>query len=138
MSSIPSIAAVFLRKHRLIAVSRRALTADTYPDHWQNVGGKVHADEDPIAAAVRETIEEAGLTIDQSRFRQIDETTCDDQSGGPYRVFVFVVDLADREQPIQAEPQKAGPWYFMRPDDVPHLKPVVPALIQSLASLNRS
>ena len=42
---------------------RRAATQEAGPGLWEGVSGRVHAGEDPIAAARREVFEETGLRV---------------------------------------------------------------------------
>lgn len=52
-----------LNKEKKIFVNQRSSTKEFYPDHWSIVcGGHVNSNEDYEDAAIRESLEETGLT----------------------------------------------------------------------------
>lgn len=79
----------------LVDVNERILLVKTHrlPNHWQPVGGGVKAtDDSPETAVLRETKEEAGLTLREAEIRKIFETDYDFGAGS---VHFFLAPLAE-------------------------------------------
>lgn len=62
---VPVVAAIIsdTRTMPFYLLGRRSPDAKSYPDHWNNVGGKVEKGEEPEEALVREVREELGITV---------------------------------------------------------------------------
>lgn len=68
LTPIPAASVIVLRDGPLeVLLLRRNDNSSFVPGAWVFPGGAIDADETPEAAAVRETFEEAGLTLDASQ-----------------------------------------------------------------------
>ena len=56
------MAVLILRDGHVLSL-RRSPHKDAAPGVWETLSGRLEADEDPLAAAVREAREESGLTV---------------------------------------------------------------------------
>jgi 8-oxo-dGTP pyrophosphatase MutT (NUDIX family) len=126
------VAAFLLRKGR-VYLSVRGGT-QSWPDHWQNVGGGVEEGETALAAIVRETAEETGLRLPAARFVQIHRCPLRlPESDG--QITTFVVELRGNEVPQNPE-GKAGDWQLRTFREMLRLHPSVPGLKVAAASLS--
>ena len=64
-----------INKNKEFLISKRIPTKDPEPDKWNPVCGSVIAGEDSISAALRETKEELGITLDIQNGRLIKRFT---------------------------------------------------------------
>ena len=55
-------------------ISQRAASRPTFPLMWECVGGSVTAGEDSLTGAIRETLEEVGVTLDPNRGIRVNST----------------------------------------------------------------
>ena len=56
-------------------IQQRSLELDTEPGVWATTAGHVLADEDSLAAAIRETNEELGIQLSSPQLRRLDRLT---------------------------------------------------------------
>ncbi len=59
---VAAVVVFVFRGERLLAL-RRAVDNESAPGAWEGISGRIGPGEQPIAAAVRETLEESGLTV---------------------------------------------------------------------------
>ena len=134
-AQIPQAAAVVLTKGKSTFVCKR-LKTPTYNNHWQNPGGKLEDGETPLQAIVRETREETGLDLPESRFKTLAYQTIVGETGKKYGVTTFVVTLKRQERPKRTE-EKHGPWRAVMLAKLKELELLVPALRQQLPKLQK-
>ena len=110
-----------------ILVSQRSFNAPAFPATWQFPGGSVDEGESFVDGAVRELAEETGLiTKPVSVFRL--GSWEGEKLGVPYDVEVFLLDAELPIYPRQMEPEKCGPWIWMKFEQLVDL-PTIPGLI---------
>ncbi len=63
---VPSVAVLVWDEHGRLLLVREADTG-----RWQTIGGAIDPDESPRAAALRETLEEAGVKVGLDRIRDV-------------------------------------------------------------------
>lgn len=106
----------------------------TYRPGWQLVGGVVEKGESPLHAALRETTEETGLVLEQSRltFKAVGYTS--PQHGVPgVLCVVFAATLTAQEvAQVKLQPQEIKECTFVAPDALPQDK-TNPSLAELLA-----
>lgn len=59
---VVAVVGVIVRGDRVLAM-RRAMTKDAGPGVWETCSGRLAPDEDPLAAMVREIVEETALEV---------------------------------------------------------------------------
>jgi 8-oxo-dGTP pyrophosphatase MutT (NUDIX family) len=135
--SIPSASAILLSTGTGVYLSKRHSSLPVYPNHWQNPGGKIEQNEDPLFAALREVEEETGLFIHISRAQFLGIQTIEDPNHPlkQYNVYSYLVNLLPTEIPAQTEPNKAGPWQLFLNNELSAVTPTVPALPKLLPLL---
>jgi 8-oxo-dGTP pyrophosphatase MutT (NUDIX family) len=63
---------VWLYNGTHLLLQKRAANRQTYPGYWDiSAAGHIHAAEEPLQTAVRETFEETGITISPSQCRYL-------------------------------------------------------------------
>jgi 8-oxo-dGTP pyrophosphatase MutT (NUDIX family) len=68
-----------------------------YKDHWTFPSGIVDENESPMSAALRETIEEVGVAVEEDRCTLLTVVYSESSSGGRDRFnFAFLTDLEDQ------------------------------------------
>lgn len=70
----------------------------SYRNHWLLVGGMVDADEAPRLAALRETTEEIGISLDRIQLVCVDHWTAENTISGDALHFIFNGGLLSDEQ----------------------------------------
>lgn len=97
---IVAVAVIVRREGRVLAL-RRAATKDAGPGLWEAVSGRIEVDEEPLAAAEREVLEETGLAV------EIDPRPLTAyhalRLGEPMIVIVYAADSASGEVRISDE-----------------------------------
>jgi deoxyadenosine/deoxycytidine kinase/8-oxo-dGTP pyrophosphatase MutT (NUDIX family) len=98
---------ILYRKDK-IYLSRRTNQSKSYNTYYQAPGGKIGYKETAIEACIRETLEETGLQLDETRIQHVltdkgawkEEWTC----------YLFMTKLKDNEEPTVREPQNNDEW----------------------------
>jgi 8-oxo-dGTP pyrophosphatase MutT (NUDIX family) len=77
--------------HKEIVMQKRSPLLSYHPNEIEvSVGGGVEAGEEPIDAAIRETKEEIGISLDKSKMRFIGKTKYNHPTKGhPSRIFLY-------------------------------------------------
>src|ERR1700738_1564775 len=112
------VAAVIERGDRRILIGQRG-RADTSPLKWEFPGGKIEADEEPVAALARELREELGATlvrcVEMGRVQHVYAN-----SGNPVEIRFFATEIADEhieakcfEQIAWVLPKELGDYDFL-------------------------
>ena len=103
---IPAVLA-YLRCGDEVLMIHRSGRKDGKPDfhkgRWNGLGGKLEADESPLAAACREIQEEAGLRISKDRFRAVGFLLFPNfkpQKKEDWQVTVFTAELKKEEKSL--------------------------------------
>ncbi len=85
-------------------ISRRTLNKDPFPGMWETTGGSAVAGEDGLHAAVRETREELGISLDPKKGRSLRRYSC--LSGRLHlfiEVWLFQQDISMNEVVLRQE-----------------------------------
>lgn len=85
----------------LVLAMQRASVASAGAGLWEGISGRVEADEDPLAAAEREVVEESGLRV-RVTARPVD-TYAARRNAEPMTVIVFRAEHQDGEVVLSAE-----------------------------------
>jgi ADP-ribose pyrophosphatase YjhB (NUDIX family) len=121
------VGVIIIRADGTILLGRRVYP--NAPECWCLPGGKVDAGESFEAAAVRETLEECGLTIATSKPFAI---LLDTDAGAP-RVTAAIATTAPADAgPRVMEPAKLAEWRWFSPGALP--TPLFPATAAVLAA----
>ena len=95
-----AVTVLVFRDDQVLAM-QRASTEAAGAGLWEGISGRVEADEDPLAAAEREVLEESGLRV-RVRFRPVD-TYAARRHGEPMTVIVFRAEHEAGEVVLSAE-----------------------------------
>jgi 8-oxo-dGTP diphosphatase len=112
------VAAVIEREDRRILIGQRR-RGDTSPLKWEFPGGKIEADEEPVAALARELREELGATlvrcVEMGRVRHVHANSAD-----PVEIRFYAAEIADEsvrptcfEQIAWVLPRELGDYDFL-------------------------
>lgn len=91
-------ATLLIAANGCIWVALRDKTKSLLPNHWECAGGAVEPGEQPIVAARREVLEEAGLDIEERRFEYRGFVLVNG-----WAVYLYLVDLRVHETPKDVE-----------------------------------
>ena len=117
-NSVTAIIALFNKEDQLLAL-KRGMTAPWKPGHWNITGGVVGdtiANETPKDAAIREVIEETGLTP-----TNIQEWGMIDTEGSPEacgKIYYFTGEV--NEEPTYSDGENSE-WLFVNKEDLDKL-----------------
>ncbi len=95
-----AVTVLVFRDDQVLAM-QRASTEAAGAGLWEGISGRVEADEDPLAAAELEVLEESGLRV-RIRPRPVD-TYAARRRGEPMTVIVFRAEHEDGEVVLSAE-----------------------------------
>jgi 8-oxo-dGTP diphosphatase len=95
-----AVTVLVFRGDRVLAMQRASSSA-AGAGIWEGISGRVEADEDPLAAAKREVVEESGLRV-RVRARPVD-TYAARRRGEPMTVIVFRAEHEDGEVVLSVE-----------------------------------
>ena len=119
---------IFLTRGDEILLMKRSAKKRIFPGRYNGLGGHLERDEDPLAGALRELAEEAGLPPQHLELRAITHI----DAGGPHGVLVFVFcgECATRDLPIRQSEEGELSWLPISQlseldlvEDLPHLLP---------------
>ncbi|GAA1835448.1 NUDIX hydrolase [Pseudonocardia ailaonensis] len=106
------VGVVLTRPDGTVLVGHR-VTAGESPS-WCLPGGHLEGGETPVAAAVRETAEEAGLRVAGTRVLAVCVRTA-----GSNVTFAVHAEVGADARPEVLEPHAMDEWRWCRPDDLP-------------------
>jgi 8-oxo-dGTP diphosphatase len=115
-----------------VLLMKRAPTRRIFPNRYNGVGGHIERDETPEAGAIREILEETGLSIDKIRLCGIHNIDAGADTG--ILLFVFVASTSQREF---VSDEREGTLHWIRKDavleldlveDLPQILPYVLAM----------
>jgi ADP-ribose pyrophosphatase YjhB (NUDIX family) len=89
---------------------------------WNNPGGKVEFNEDPMMAAIRETEEETNLWLTQVEFKgYFNDVEVYEENIERHWVTLMFTGLCKRPNDLQnLEPTKHSEWRWFHLDELPH------------------
>lgn len=91
----------------------------TYKDHWTFPSGIVDENEPPKTAALRETFEEIGVTIDDADATFLSVIYTHGKDGYLDRLnFVFIVDQFDQNTELVLQPEEIESTEWVSIDDI--------------------
>ena len=131
VARIPIAVAALVREGRVLLVHRHPARR-WYPDCWDLVGGHVEEGEPPVAAVVRECLEEVGVHVRDPLPVPMgfDDPALD--------VHAFLVTRWDGE-PVNAAPEEHDDLRWFPPEDIGGLTLVDPASLPGiLAAVRRA
>jgi 8-oxo-dGTP diphosphatase len=96
-----------------VLLMKRAPTRRVFPNRYNGVGGHIERDETPEAGAIREIIEETGLSIDEIRLCGIHNIDAGADTG--ILLFVFVAKTSQRDF---MSDESEGTLHWIRKDEV--------------------
>jgi isopentenyl-diphosphate Delta-isomerase len=125
---------IFGRDGRLL-LQQRSQKKDTYPLHWECVGGHLSPGESYDAAAVREVVEELGIEPRDIEFLQ-KLTACAETGQEFIHVYRAVIDSEPQPHPDEVI---ALQWFTvdeLRTEIAAQARPFSPSLLHSLDCTN--
>lgn len=114
-----------------VLLMKRAAHKRVFPNQYNGVGGHIERDEDPLASARREILEETGLTVNNLLLRAV--YNIDAKAASGIVLFVFTAESQNREVSANSEgtlhwiPQQDVSQYDLV-EDLPIILPRVLAM----------
>ena len=120
---IPTVECLIVKDDKVLLMKRSASSAK-FPGYWIGPGGHVDENEDVLSAAIRETEEETGIKIAESKIslkvvaigRHLDRNET-------YMIYYFLAHL-DSDQEIKNSEEGNSEWIPI--GDIPNLKNLFP------------
>jgi 8-oxo-dGTP pyrophosphatase MutT (NUDIX family) len=132
--SVCRCAVIFISTQKGVYLSKRIDSSRPFFNFWQCPGGKVDNGESPKEGAIRELLEETGLTISPSRLKWLGRNTRKFPDGSPYLAHNYHLKLSSKEVPTQTEPHKSSPWKLVPKSKITQLQ-LIPGLKDYLLSV---
>lgn len=96
---------------RELLLLKGSATKRLWANRYNGIGGHVEANEDILAAAHREVIEETGLLIDRLQLRGVVNIDATDPAAGQHcGVLLFVFTCETNEREVRATPEGTPAW----------------------------
>ena len=101
-------------------ISQRAANKSTYPLWWETVGGGVLAGETTQQAAVREVLEEVGITVEPDKLRPVFSQTGVVWDGIYYREImdVYLYDMPGEYDAANARSEEVAQSVWLTRDEI--------------------
>lgn len=115
---------LMIHRNAGLAAGREAGDADFHSGKWNGLGGKQEADESPLEGARREFQEEAGLKLDERRFRVLGFLQFPNfkpQKREDWLVTVLTAELDEREAAAVARSSAEGDLHWKAPEEFARL-----------------
>lgn len=115
--NLPRGVAIILYRSRRFCISRR-LKGGNYGGHHQFPGGHIEEGERTLDGALRELREETGLVPALNRLVYLGSEVAVGYKGESYEGHRYGLELFDGEEPADTEPDRQGPWFWVRMEDL--------------------
>ncbi len=103
-----------------VLIIKRAKVNDVLPEYWDIPGGTLEDGEDPVAGAIRETKEEAGLDIINPRLF-FEHSNIDIAKNKQFITLVFAVEYPGEK--VKLNPEEHEEYAWITPEEIrTHLK----------------